>query len=137
MRQVIGFTGTRHGMTPPQLKQVELILVDMGSYIVHHGDCVGADAQFHVLANAQGYRIIVHPPLSEQWRAFCVGNEMRTPKEYHARNRDIVDEADLMLAAPGEFQDPGHGGTWYTIRYAKKQKTPFTIILPDGTYEEH
>lgn len=43
----IGFTGTRHGMTPLQRAGVAAILQQVagaGEFVAHHGDCVGADA---------------------------------------------------------------------------------------------
>lgn len=74
-----------------------------------------------------------HPPLSDTWRAFCKGGIIHPRKEYHARNRDIVAVCGLLVACPHEYQDPGHGGTWYTIRHARKQRTNYTVVYPDGS----
>ena len=44
----IGFTGTRHGMTPLQRAGVAAILQQVagtGGFVAHHGDCIGADAE--------------------------------------------------------------------------------------------
>jgi len=47
----IGFTGTRSGMNYFQKRHVSKLLEDYSSICVtaHHGDCVGADAEFHEL----------------------------------------------------------------------------------------
>ena len=31
--------------------------------VAHHGDCLGADAEFHELCRETGLKIHVHPPL--------------------------------------------------------------------------
>ena len=40
----IGITGRQRGMSPHQKGQLEEILVAMKVTALHHGDCVGADA---------------------------------------------------------------------------------------------
>lgn len=42
---ILGFTGTRQGMTDYQQAQVRRFLVAYQCTILHHGDCIGADAQ--------------------------------------------------------------------------------------------
>ena len=43
----LGFTGTRRGMTSDQQIRVTLLVAELGPKEAHHGDCVGADAEFH------------------------------------------------------------------------------------------
>ena len=43
---------------------------------------------------------------------------------FHIRNRQIVDNSDLIIA----FLHPISKGTKSTIQYAKKTKTPVTVI---------
>jgi len=43
----VGFTGTSQGMTRPQQEAVAALLLDPVPNEAHHGNCVGADAEFH------------------------------------------------------------------------------------------
>ena len=59
----ISFTGTRRGMTHSQIVRVTCLLNMHKPKVVRHGDCLGADAQFHDLCLAYGKcKIIIHPP---------------------------------------------------------------------------
>ena len=134
-----GFTGTRYGMTFDQIIKVDEFLLNNENFdIFHHGDCVGADAESHRLAQTNGLAIVVHPPTDPKFRAYCKGMfvKIRDPKPYHDRNRDIVNESDFLLATPRTFIEEKKGGTWYTIRYAKEVEKPGMIIWPDGSSEE-
>lgn len=134
----VGFTGTREGMTPEQRIALRYLLLEHLPKEVHHGDCLGADSEFHNAAIALCCPVIViHPPSNNQLRAFCGGDAVREPKPYLDRNRDIVDETDVLIAAPKEMEPPaslkGHG-TWSTYFYAKdKAKKRTYLVLPDGT----
>lgn len=63
--QTIGFTGTRKGMSSPQEDTLCNLLSLLSGFIAvaHHGDCLGADAEFHELCRETGLKIHVHPPL--------------------------------------------------------------------------
>src|SRR5262245_38799399 len=66
----IGFTGTRHGMTPSQRLAVTAVVHEVAhdsGFVAHHGDCVGADAEFHDLCRVEPLStIVVHPgPLED------------------------------------------------------------------------
>lgn len=102
------------------------------SWEFHHGDCVGADAEAHDLAIALAATIVIHPPTNSLSRAHCKGDDSRAPKPYLDRNRDIVDETDVLVAAPADMTEQPKGGTWYTIRYARKQGRVINIVWPDG-----
>lgn len=134
---VFGFTGSRHGMTVKQTYTVSNFLSDLHITTVHHGDCLGSDEEVHWLAVKFDLHVVVHPPEDNRWRAYCplVFNlvTILPVKPYHDRNRDIVDSCDILLATPQQVNDPGKGGTWYTINYAKEQDKPVRIILPDGS----
>lgn len=129
----IGFTGTRNGMTPQQRAALESMLCDAEGEF-HHGDCVGADAQAHDIATDLGLITIGHPPVERSLRAYCGVMLSRDPKPYLDRNKDIVREADLMIAAPGEREPQLRSGTWSTIRFARKMRKRLWIFYPDGSH---
>jgi hypothetical protein len=86
-------------MTREQSRALRLSLASLGHAVLHHGDAVGADAEAHEQAVALGWSVIIHPPINEAWRARKAASEERAPKPYLVRNRDIVDETELLVAA--------------------------------------
>ena len=134
-KTVVGLTGTRKGMTPQQKARVTTILRRAGEF--HHGDAVGADAEAHAIAKGLGVPIVRHPPVDEKERAKLSGGKVLPKKEYLARNKDIVDSSDHVIATPSGTKELMRGsGTWSTIRYATKTGTKLTIVYPDGTVEK-
>lgn len=130
----VGFTGSQKGMTPAQRVRLYALLGELGTTDLHHGDCIGADHQAHLLAGVQDViRLHVHPPKVKAKRAFCFGYAMYDPKDYLVRNRHIVDATEVLIAAPAEMTEQMRGGTWMTVRYARKQGKRVIIILPDGS----
>lgn len=138
----IGFTGTRHGLETMQYESLGLLMDEIMAQAcrdgdgvgVHHGDCIGADEQFHKLAREIGYAVAIHPS-THPLRAHCQGDKMHEPKATLARNADIVAASEIMLACPYEFEEQPRGGTWTTIRMARKAGKPLAIVLPDGTVQ--
>lgn len=137
-----GFTGTSQGMTVAQRNAVRKLFQERLK-ILHVGDCVGADAEAYEEAIALGAHIVGHPPLDPKLRAFCdyrAPNEVRPPKKYLARNKDIVEEGrDGLIAAPRQMTEPRNKrgeGTWTTIGYARDAGRRIWIVLPDGTVQE-
>lgn len=138
----IGFTGTRKSMTKKQKSIVSYHLWVHTCHIsgeAHHGDYIGADAEFHRMAMRLGLKVFKHPaiagiphPRSDQ-RAYCEGGTELEAKDALVRNRDIVDAVDIMIAAPAQRWDVLRSGTWMTIRYAKRIGKQLVIVYPDGT----
>jgi hypothetical protein len=102
----------------------------------YHGDCPGSDADFHHLIREIDPAIrIIHPGFPANHsddttlRAFCEGDHTSEAKSFFARNRDIVDETDLLIATPTTKKETG--GTWYTINYSRRQKKQRVIVYPD------
>ena len=124
----VGFTGTRQGMTSAQAEVVATLLK---AGVLHHGDCVGADAQAHAIARENGLGVVIHPPTSTSLRAFCKGDLSWPLKPYLQRNRDIVDSTQELVATPAGPEEQ-RSGTWSTIRYARKRGKPVTVVYPDG-----
>ena len=129
----IGFTGTSSGMSEAQRAQVLAWLKELGGTQLHHGDCIGADADAHTIARSLGLEVIVHPPTNDESRAFCRGAAAeREPKDYLKRNKAIVDETDVLVATP-YGPEQRRSGTWSTIRYARKRGRVCYVVMRDGT----
>lgn len=133
----LGFTGTQKGMTPDQKEMVRRYLYQISKitkkFFAHHGDCIGADKNFHdIVSEINDSCIIIHPPKNPIKRAFCKGNELKEEKEYLDRNKDIINECDMLIATPGEYTERLRSGTWSTIRKARKAKKDIIIIFPNG-----
>lgn len=133
----IGFTGTRHGMTVAQRGAVARLLDELApaAFVGHHGDCVGADAEFHDLCRARpGSVIVIHPgPVSDlEHQAGCLGDELREALPHMRRNKNIVLASTVMIAAPFEDTAQDYGGTWRTIGMARKANRPLAILQRSG-----
>ena len=131
----VGFTGTKVGMTLLQAKAVHGLLIPMKPDEIHHGDCIGADANFHDLSLKSGAKSIIHPPKNPQYRAWCKGDLLWEEKDYLTRNHDIVDCSDIIIATPKGLEEL-RSGTWATIRYTKRLNKHLYIVWPDGRIEE-
>jgi hypothetical protein len=141
---IAGFTGTREGLSAFQRENLFNFLTASRPYGLHHGDCVGADEEAHGIASMLSIPVVVHPPSSKKFRAFCGKKKGMLPqplvswhhcKPYLERNRNIVDSATYLIACPKENQRPQAmgGGTWYTVDYALKQVvSPVYLFYPDG-----
>lgn len=129
----IGFTGTQEGLTRKQEARFDVLLMGLTGEF-HHGDCIGADSEAHDIAREQGFHIVIHPPVSWTKRARKSGDELRKPLPYLDRNRKIVDETEMLIAAPKGMEEK-RSGTWATVRYARKLKRPIIIVYPDGRVE--
>lgn len=132
----IGFTGTQRGMTQPQKAALHQWLIEHEPSELHHGDCLGADAQVHGLCCEELIQTVLHPPINPAKRAFCASRRVRTPKPYLVRNKDIVDDTDMLIATPGEMIARLRSGTWSTVRYAAKTGKRSILVFPDGTIDE-
>jgi hypothetical protein len=149
---IIGFTGSRSGMTDFQKHELKLILGN-GCDEFMHGDCKGSDEQANTVALSMGVKMFtIHPPSQHKYRAFCFDmhhttqiNNILTPyittkdgiqvrwypvDDFLKRNKRIVDMCDVIIATPKEFRHTIRSGTWATIRYAWKTKKDSIIIIP-------
>jgi hypothetical protein len=126
----VSFTGTQRGMTHAQKLEVGRLIAE--STTIHHGDCIGADAEAHHLAVSNGLRTVIHPPADSSRRAYLDADVIYKPKDYLQRNHDIVDAGDHLVAAPNG-PERLRSGTWATIRYARKRGKAIYIVMPDGS----
>ena len=129
----IGFTGTQTGMTSFQKRTFKLILESLDVTEFHHGDCIGADAEAHDLAEMLGFKTVSHPPIKENKRAFKMADVLLEAKDYLIRNHDIVDACTVMIATPKEKLEVMRSGTWATVRYSRKKNRLLYLILPNGS----
>lgn len=134
----IGFTGTRHGMTEAQFYALEVelnIVIDIGKpWLARHGMCIGADDEFHeIVRPVPNGTIHGHPSDVLLLTARIVDCDVvHAPKRPLVRNGDIVTPSALMFAAPYEAIEQQRGGTWATIRMARRAGKPLAIVLPSG-----
>jgi hypothetical protein len=126
----VGITGTQQGMNARQRQLLHMALHDLVATELHHGDCLGVDAQAHLIARELGLFIVTHPPGNMSKRAHCIGDEVRTPKPYLERNHDIVDEVEYLIAIPKGNTEELRSGTWATVRYARRIGRKHYIIFP-------
>lgn len=129
---IIGFTGTKEGMSDLQKERFESLIRDLNPSEFHHGDCVGADAQAHDIVRkiAPACRIILHPPFNQTLRANCRADVILFQNEYIKRNHNIVDACEELIATPRSTIEQTRSGTWATIRYCKKKGKNVRIIFP-------
>ena len=127
--RVIGFTGTRKGMTARQKEELRNLLLPSDQF--HHGDCLGADTEAHAIAREIGCSsIVIHPSDLVDQRAFCNGDIVRRVKAPLTRNRIIVYNATFLIAAPATSHEVLRSGTWATIRYARDAGKHMRILEP-------
>lgn len=134
MTSIYGFTGTRSGLNDIQKDKIIKLLkedIQNGKKIeIHHGDCIGADTDFHnICKNLTNIKIIIHPPSNNTMRSFCESENICKPKSYLVRNKDIVDKSDVLIACPFNNIEQLRSGTWATIRYAKQTNKPILLFV--------
>lgn len=132
----IGVTGTRSGMTDYQMQSLLDFMQELVNHVapaqveLHHGDCVGADVEAATIARELGCKVVCHPPVKTELRAYHASDEHREPQSYFARNRNIVNETELLIVLPYQNAHQTSGGTWYTHDYALKVGKPVFVIFP-------
>lgn len=136
---IIGFTGSRAGMTPEQRVAVVDVLAGPGVVAAHHGMCVGADETFNGFCHDLGIPVTGHPSTLKRFTADCPVDELRPELPPLERNQNIVKAGTVLLAAPKESREPPPArgqGTWSTVRYARKRGARRIVVMPDGTIRE-
>jgi hypothetical protein len=135
---LLGFTGSRTGMTRPQAHVVMNVLEAIKPSKVFHGDCKGSDKQFDEMAWQCGIWREAYPGMDAKGqspsRAFCDADVVHPTLPYKERDRLVAQRGtDLLLATPsGPEADLPRSGTWYTIRYAHRIGRTIYVIKPDG-----
>lgn len=129
----VSFTGTRKGMNEEQKTLFEEILKELKAHALFHGDCIGADNDAHVIANALNIEILKRPCVLLDQRAHTKeGICIAEPEQPLDRNKKLVDDGEILVATPAGMDEEQRSGTWSTIRYARKVEKPIIIIFPNG-----
>lgn len=135
----VGFTGTQQGMTAKQRSTVKYLIAELQPVEAHHGDCTGADEEFHQLV--RGFTdtvwVVLHPGCDRKGespaRAHCDGDETLPTRFYLTRNEEIVKAVGTMIATPAQATETIRSGTWTTVRRARKHNRELYVVLPDGS----
>lgn len=126
----VGFTGTQKGMSARQVREFLVVLEDLKPKEFHHGDCIGADSEAHELVRKYFPKVAIHihPPLNMNKRGWNMdAKRIYDSKEYLQRNKDIVNQTDVLVAAPAG-PETLRSGTWSTVRYARRLGKPRRIL---------
>lgn len=138
----LAVTATQAGGTALQLETAaEFLLRHAGTLTeFHHGGCVGGDEDLAYLVHRllPHVQVHLHPgdnPAKYATYAYDTSDWIvYKAKDNLARNRDIVDVTEHLLALPETVGEVLRSGTWATIRYSRdKVHKPRTLIYPDGT----
>ena len=129
---VIGFTGTSKGMTAYQKQRVLELLQELKPDLVRHGDCIGADTDFHLIACSLNIPTCIHPPDNDSKRSFCKSDCILPVKPYLDLNKDIVDMSSILISTPETTKEDLHSGTWFSIRYAKRAGKEVIDVTPEN-----
>jgi hypothetical protein len=115
----IGIVGSREF---PQLNLVEQFIRDLPlNTTIVSGGAKGVDAMAKEMASRYGLNYIEFLPDTSQCRA-----RHDYTQAYYQRNQEIVNHSDLIVA----FTEKETGGTWDTIKRARKSQKPIKIIKP-------
>jgi hypothetical protein len=119
-------------MSLAQRAVLALSLRDLMITELHVGDCIGADAEATRIAHVVGIATVCHPPENPARRAFTTGHIKVMPElPYLVRDRAIVDDTQLLIAAPFTAAEQRRSGTWYTIRYCRGRGKQ-VLLIPRG-----
>lgn len=87
------------------------------------GGAIGVDATAIAIAKELGIPTQEFLPDMEG-----ITERYQYTKAYYKRNQQIVDACDKVVA----FSEKDNGGTWITVRYAKKAGKPIELIRPSS-----
>ena len=136
---ILGFTGTREGMSGHQMMCFEWFARELiGAGLVerfHFGAAEGADAEAVRAVLGLGLspdKIVAHPCHADAFKKLARhvaesrlnAMEWRPVKPPLRRNRDIVAWSGLLVAAPRLNNEEVRSGTWATVRYMREARKP-------------
>lgn len=135
---IVGFTGTRNGMTLQQRRTLKQMLEGLAPRGLVHGACLGADDQADQLAADLGIPRLAFPsdmpnervPTSVLLARGGSDVAVRDPQPPLERNRCVVHMSDLLVACPAQAREILRSGTWATVRHGRKLGRPVVVIEP-------
>lgn len=132
---IVGFTGTRRGLTRLQRARLELVAAELPDVILFvHGGCHGADSEADDVFARLAYPRRVRPGPTSHEFSWHKGAEVMAVQPNLTRNAEIVADADLLIACPSNYVNiPRGSGTWQTIRCAQRARVPVHFVWNDGT----
>lgn len=133
----LGFTGSSRGMTAAQKERCSKVVKRLIPTRAIHGDCVGADGEFHDMVRLLAPRcwIEIYPSTHTDARANKAGDKIHEPRPPLDRNPLIVAASRVLLATPETAHEIVRSGTWTTIRCARREHLPIYIVTPNGEVE--
>jgi hypothetical protein len=133
---IVGFTGTRKGVTEAQRVSVASLLVALhrrnpGAEF-WHGDERESDTTAAIIAQELGYWTVAWPGPDPKTRGAHVSDEMQPLSPYLVRNRRIAENCTCLIATPQNGTELLRSGTWATVRYARHAGKTVYVVQPDG-----
>jgi hypothetical protein len=134
---IVGFTGTRKGMTEAQRASVTLLLKKLKSRGINqfwHGDEAHSDSEAARMAQRLNYLTVALPGPDPTTRGDFVSDERHDPMPYLRRNAVIAEACDVLIATPkpNSVEVLRGSGTWATVRYARGNGKTIYIVQPSG-----
>jgi len=133
----IAFTGTRKGMSNRQKLTLTYLISSLyyskGILCFTHGGAIGADTDADEIINKLGYKPYIRPGSDERFSYWFIKKRRSNvygAKLYLQRNKDIVNDSEILIACPYTLTEEQRSGTWATIRYARKINKPIIILDP-------
>jgi hypothetical protein len=115
----VGIVGSRHWTDYDAFVRAVARHV-LGAQWIVSGGASGVDAMAVSYARSRGFALRVY----RTRRHAADGRKWSFTEAAHARNQQIVDASDVLIACPG----PQSKGTYDTIRRARKKGIPVVLI---------
>jgi len=138
---ILGFSGTRDGLNPTQLFNLDYEIERARASLFLHGGAEGADEHADQYASHHLIAVEVYPCTSTRYHYWAglddeIVRAVHTPRPPLVRNKIIAQRCARLIATPSTNEETLRSGTWATIRYAKREFKRVTIIFPDGRVVE-
>jgi hypothetical protein len=136
---IVGFAGPREGLLSVQHESLRRIAAKLSLSVFVHGGSYGSDTLAHYAFRSAHptIPIIVMPATKDNGSIVTAPygdlNIILQPRGPLERNDMIVTVITGLVAAPKMMTEELRGGTWYTIRRARKKGVPILFVWPDGT----
>lgn len=141
---ILGFTGSRKGMTVAQRSAFNGLLISAGMKTFLNGAAIGADREALEVIKQYPKVVVELYPGDRRQELYAVdyaidrgsGVILHAPLPYLHRNRIIANRCDYLIATPEQAVETRRSGTWATIRYAQDAGKKISIIEPDGVVRQ-